>query len=151
MKAEKIEKYQSRYREAVQEKLGGEEVLAVGLFHRTGSYGAMALEQVSGLASMAASALGKKKAGGMPQNLILAVTAQRLHAFGYSPKGTKIKVKDEEAVWDRSDVQLSTEGKSLTQRITISSPTEGEKVELDTSKLGGPDFNRELYDLLGSA
>ena len=148
MKQEKIDKYQARYREAVQKKIPGEEVLAIGLFHRTGSYGAMAIAEVSGLASMASRALGKKKAGGMSQNVILAVTPEKLYAFGYSPKGTSIKVKDEEAVWDRSSVEIGTGDKSITQRLTISSPTEDEKVELDTSKMGGPEFNKELYDLL---
>ena len=62
------EKYQAQYKAAIDEKLPGEQVLATGIFFTSGSYGAMALSQVSGIAYMAARALGKKQAGGLSQN-----------------------------------------------------------------------------------
>ena len=150
MKPERVEKYQRRYREAVQQRLPGEEVLAVGIFYHTGSWGSAALAQVSGVAYLAARAIGKKRAGGMSQNVVLAVTPERLYAFGYTPRGTSIKVKDEEAVWERSAVEIELDRTSLTQRITIASPSEDERVQLDTSRMGGPEFNAAVYDLLSA-
>jgi len=150
MKPERVERYQRRYREVVQQRLPGEEVLAIGIFYHTGSWGSAALAQVSGIAYLAARAIGKKRAAGMSQNVILAVTSQRLYAFGYTPRGTSIKVKDEEAVWERSAVEIELDRTSLTQRITISSPSEDESVQLDTSRMGGPDFNAPVYELLSS-
>lgn len=142
MKPEKIEKYQRRYREAIQEHLPGEEVLAVGIYYRTGSWGAMAAAEASGLAYMVTRMMGKKRAGGLSQNVVLAVTDQHLYAFGYKPKGTSIKVTGEEASWDRSTVQVETGARTITDRIKITG--EDGSIELDTSKLGGPEFNAAL-------
>lgn len=142
MKQEKIDKYQRKYREAVQEHLPGEEVLAIGIYYRTGSWGAMAAAEASGLAYMVTRMVGKKRAGGLSQNIVLAVTPERLYAFGYKPRGTSIKVTGEEAAWDRDTVQVETGARTLTDRIKI---TSGDgSIELDTSKMGGPEFNAAL-------
>lgn len=142
MKPEKIEKYQRRYREAVQEHLPGEEVLAIGIYYRTGSWGAMAAAEASGLAYMATRLIGKRKAGGLSQNVVLAVTPEHLYAFGYKPKGTGLKVTGQEASWDRATVQVETGARTITDRIKITG--EDGSIELDTSKMGGPEFNAAL-------
>lgn len=143
-------KYQDRYRAAAQEKIADEEVLAVGIFYRTGSWGALGLAEASGIASMAARALGKKKAGGLSQNVLLVLTPERLRAFNYAPKGTSIKIKGEEAVWERGDVEIEVENTKITQRITITSPSEDERVVLDTTKGSGAEMNAPLLELLGA-
>lgn len=145
-----LSKYQERYKASVQEKVPGEQVLAVGVFYRTGSFGSAALAEVSGAAYMAARALGKKKAGGLSQNVLLAATPERIYAFSYAPRGTSIKVKGEEAVWNRADLEVEIENTNLTQRITISSPSEDERVTLDSSKGSGIEMNLPLLELLGA-
>lgn len=143
-------KYQLKYRETAQRKLGGEEVLAVGMFYRTGTLGSLPLAEVSGVAYLASRAIGKKKAGGLSQNVLLVLTPDRLYAFNYAPKGTSIKIKGEEAVWERSAVGIEVENTSLTQRITISSPSEDERVVLDSNRRSGARMNGPLLELLGA-
>jgi hypothetical protein len=145
----KMAEYQRRYVAAVQEKLPGEEVLAVGAFYTTGSMGAAALSHASGAAAMAARAIGKKKAGGLSQNIVLAATPEHLYAFKYAPRGKSIKVKGEEAVWKRAEIEVEGEDTSVTHRITISSPSEGERVVLDTTRGPGRELAAPLLDLLG--
>lgn len=143
-------KYQERYKAAVQEKLPGEEVLAVGMFYRSGTWGSAALAEFSGVAHLAARAIGKKKAGGLSQNVIIAATPERIYAFNYAPRGTSIKVKGEEAVWNRAEIEVALENTKITQRITIESPGEEERVVLDTNKGSGVEMNLPLFELLGA-
>lgn len=121
-------------------------LVAYGACFRTGSYGGMAAMQVSGLAGLLTSMAGKKKAGGLPQNFLLAVTGTKVHAFKYRPKGFAIKVGDEVAVWERSAIVTSAERTSMTTRVTLESPSEGERIVFDTGKLGISD---DLLDALG--
>src|SRR3954452_2515196 len=67
-------------RSRVEEKTGAP-VLAFSTFYRTGSWGSIGADQISGLAGTAIRLIGKRKAGGLPQSFILALTADRLHAF----------------------------------------------------------------------
>lgn len=121
-------------------------LVAYGACFRTGSYGGMAATKASPLAGMLMGMAGKKKAGGLPQNFILAVTETKVHAFKYRPKGWKLKLGDEVAVWDRSAVQATAQRTSMTTRVTLESPSEGERIVFDTGRQGIGD---ELLSALG--
>jgi hypothetical protein len=140
--------YRVKYRESVEPHLDGE-VLAVGAFRPTGAgtkYGISKL-QVGALAYGAAHMMGKKKAGGLPGQFLLAVTPTELHAFKYKTKRNGVEVKEEVASWDRSDLTASTERLKTTTRLTLELP-EGEKIVCDQEGLGhnpwADDVIREL-------
>jgi hypothetical protein len=134
-------------RHRVEERTGAP-VLAFSTFYRTGSWGSMGADQISGLAGTAIRMIGKRKAGGLPQSFILAVTADRLHAFAYKPRRNVIEVGNEVACWDRAAIRVSVEETAMTMRMTIESPADGNKVVCDTGKA---EITDELLAQLGVA
>jgi hypothetical protein len=145
---EVAEEYRTKYRESVQPHVD-DEVLAVGPFRPTGAGTKMGISklQVGALAYGAAHMAGKKKAGGLPGQFLLAVTPSKLHAFKYKTKRNGVEVKEEVASWDRTGIQASTERLQTTTRLTLEFP-EGEKIVCDEEGLGdnpwGDDVIREL-------
>ena len=103
------EEWRGKYKACVQPHCNGE-VLAVGAFRPTGAGTKMAISkmQVGALAYGAASMLGKKKAGGLPGQFMLAVTPERLYAFKYKAGRNGITVKEESACWDRAGLKAGT-------------------------------------------
>jgi hypothetical protein len=74
--------------------------------------------------------LRKKKAGGLPDKVMLAVTPDRLYAFKLNV-GRSYKLGDEVAVWDRPALRISADrGSSGMTALTIESPAEDEKATL---------------------
>ena len=72
--------------------------------------------QLGGIVYAGIKLLNKKKAGGLPERVMLAVTPTKLYAFNLGFKGRDYKLKDEAAVWDRAGLQVSTERKSADDR-----------------------------------
>ncbi len=151
MDAEKVEKYQRRWCESVQSKVS-EPVLAVGIFNRRGSWAAAGLQYVSGAAALTQFGRSNRRAPGLPDKFLLAVTPTKVHAFGFRPAGTKIKVKDEHAVWDRAALRVAEGEGKVTDRLVLEPTGEGGKgdggrVEVESSKWGG-DVNKPVVHLL---
>lgn len=149
--SDRYEKYRVRYLETVSEKLS-QPAQAVGVFTRPGSMGTMLAGKVSPLAAMVMNSRGKDRAGGLPLNVVLGVTADKIYVFPYKPKGFGIKLKDPVAVWDRAEVRVERlkEG-ALANRLRFNLPG-GESIELDSTKMPGSssDFNAPLIDLLAA-
>jgi len=133
MNDEQRAEWTRKYNESVAEKLD-EEVLATGAFRRTGAGTRMVMGKahVGAIPYAIASLIGKRKAGGLPSSFLLAVTPNKVHAFGYKPTGRGFKVKDEVGVWDRTALRVTTEDMRTATRLTIESPAEEEKVVCDT-------------------
>ena len=145
---EVAEEYKGKFREAVQPQLDGE-VLAVGTFRTTGAgtkYGISKL-QVGALAYGAASAMGKKKAGGLPSSFLLAVTPDKLHAFKYKMKRNAVEAKEEVASWDRSGLEVGTEKLKTTTRVTLEWP-DGDKIVCDQDGMGDNPWADEVVSQL---
>jgi hypothetical protein len=117
----------------VQEKMD-EPVLAWSLFHRTGSYGAMAASHVLPIAATVINLIGKKRAGGLPPRLLLAVTPTKVRAYKFGQRRSGLRVGDELAVWDRADLRVTASEAALTMRVTLESAGEAERVVCDTGK-----------------
>ncbi len=150
--SDRNEKYRQKYAEQVSAKIG-EPVVAVGIFSRPGSMGTMMLTQVSGLASMVSSRSNKAKTGGMPMNVVLGVTADKLYVFGYKPRGVKLKLSDPIAVWNRSDVRAEVVGQgTMATRVRFHLPG-GDAIELDSNRMPGSsnDFNTPVVQALSAA
>jgi hypothetical protein len=145
------QEYLERIQPRVQAKVD-EPVLAWSLFYRTGSMGAMAASYVSPLAGSAIRLVGKKRAGGLPERFMLVVTATSIRAFSFKFKRSGLDVRDELAVWNRAGTRVSFAETAMTMRLTIESPSEGEKVVCDTGKAEVTDnFLRALGALAEAA
>ena len=145
---EVAEEWRGKYKASVQPHVDGE-VLAVGAFRPTGAGTKMAISkmQVGALAYGAASLMGKKKAGGLPGQFLLAVTPERLYAFKYKPGRNGVTVKEEAACWDRAGLKVAMDDRQTTTRVTLEL-ADGQKVVCDQEGLGdnpwADDVVREL-------
>ncbi len=145
---EVAEEWRAKYRSSVEPHVDGE-VLAVGAFRPTGAGTKYAISktQVGALAYGATHLIGKKKAGGLPGQFMLAVTPDKLYAFKYKPGRSGVKIKEESAVWDRDGLEVATERLQTTTRMTLEWP-DGEKIVCDQEGLGdnpwADDVIREL-------
>jgi hypothetical protein len=130
------EEYRGKFRAEI-EPLVDEDVLAVGTFRATGSGTKYAISktQAGALAYGAASLMGKKKAGGLPGQFLLAVTPTKLHAFKYKMKRNGPEAKDEVAVWDRSGLEVRTERLQTTTRVALEWP-DGDTIVCDQDGMG---------------
>jgi hypothetical protein len=146
---EVAEEYRGKFRDAVQPQVD-EEVLAVGTFRATGSGTKYAISktQAGALAYGAASLMGKKRAGGLPGQFLLAVTPTKLHAFKYKMKRNGVALKDKAADWDRAGLEVSAERLQTTTRVTFEWSADGEKIVCDQDGMGdnpwADDVVREL-------
>ena len=134
---EVAEEYRGKFRDAVRPHVD-EDVLAVGTFRTTGSGTKYAISktQAGALAYGAAGLMGKKRAGGLPGQFLLAVTPTRLYAFKYKMRRKGPEVKEEAAVWDRTGLDVGTEGMQTTTRVTLSWPGDGDKIVCDQDGMG---------------
>jgi hypothetical protein len=91
--------------------------------------------------------MGKKRAGGLPGQFLLAVTPDKLYAFKYKPGRTGVKIKEEAACWDRTGLKAGADRRQTTTRVTLEWP-DGEKIVCDQEGLGdnpwADDVIREL-------
>jgi hypothetical protein len=131
MKEEDVEPFRRQLHEAVRDHVNGEELLAAGAFRRGGASGSYAASKAGGGLVYAAVGLArKKKAGGLPQRVLLAVTPDHLYAFELKFKGRSYTAKREVALWQRPGLRIgSKQSMGLTQ-LAIESPAEGEKATL---------------------
>jgi hypothetical protein len=133
MDANKRAELERKYRDALQPKLD-EPVLAGGLFYRTAGFAAMAMGPFSGLAALIARSMGKRRAGGLPNQFVIAVTPTRVHAFKCSTAYDNLKIKDELAVWSRAGLTVTAEETAVNTKVVIESPVGGERVVCSTGK-----------------
>jgi len=131
--AEDQRKWIAENQPKVQEKLA-EPIVSYSVFQRSGGFTRLAVGKASPLASLAMGAAAKKKAAGLPNTFILALTPTKLHAFAYRQGWGGLKVRDELAVWDRAAIRTTVEPKQMTVRLVIESPSEGERVECEATK-----------------
>ena len=146
------EKYRVKYLEQVSAHIG-QPVEAVGIFSRPGAMGSMFLGKVSPLAAIIKNRSAKGRAGGLPQNVVMGVTADKVFLFGYKPRGTGLKLGDPIGVFERSAMRAEVVNQgALANRIRFHLPT-GDSIELDSNRMPGSssDFNAPVVDALAAA
>jgi hypothetical protein len=79
--------------------------------------------QLGGLVYAGVKLLDKKKAGGLPERVMLVVTPTRLYALKFGFKGRDYKIKEEAGVWERAGLKVSTERRPGMTALTIESPS----------------------------
>jgi|EndMetStandDraft_7_1072992.scaffolds.fasta_scaffold147020_3 hypothetical protein len=146
------EKYRQKYIADVSAHIG-QPVEAVGIFSRPGSMGSVLTSQFSPLAAMIKNRASAGKAGGLPQNVVIGVTADKVFVFGYKPRGTSLKLKDPIGVFERSGMRAEVVGQgSFATRVRFTLPT-GDTIELDSNRMPGSssDFNAPVVQALAPA
>ena len=137
-------KWKKTYLDEVQPHVD-EPIEVIGALSRAGGMTRLGVGKISPLASIAMGSKAKKASGNLPNNVVAAVTATKVHLFDYAQKRSSIKVKSEVATWDRCSVRITTEDKATAVRVNVEFP-EGEAIQLEAVK--GMGFNDELIGLL---
>jgi len=146
-----LAEYRQKLIDEVTPHCGSEPVEAVGLFRRGGAAATFVASKLGGGLPYAAVALAKKKrSGGMPERVILAVTPTKVHAFSWKMRGRNYRVKKEVAVWDRGGLRCSTAKAGTMTALTIESPAEGEKVRLVGGGIQDDPWSQEVMQVLGA-
>jgi hypothetical protein len=150
--ADRNDKYRQKYIADVSAHIG-EPVQAVGIFSRPGAMNSLFLGKLSPMAGSIKNQSSRGKAGGLPQNVVIAVTADRVFVFGYKPRGTSLKLKDPIGVFERRGMRAEVVSQgSLANRIRFHLPN-GDSIELDSNKMPGSssDFNAPVIEALALA
>jgi hypothetical protein len=111
-----------------------EPILAASVFATVGAMASMGVGLVSPLAGALMRRAGKKKAGGLPFNVSVVVTATKVHIFAVKPSRGKMVPKSLQETWDRRQITVRTEDKAMATRVTIEFPHEGRQIQLDATK-----------------
>ncbi len=139
-----------KFRDLVAPHVNGEEVISAAAFRRGGASASMVASkaQLGGIVYAGIKMLNKKKAGGLPERVMLVVTPDKLYALNFGFKGRDYKIKGEAAVWDRAGLKISSERKTGMTALTIESPTEGEKATLVGVGVKDDPISQELIGVL---
>ncbi len=131
MSEDQVAEWRQQCRDLVADRVNGEEVVAAAGFRQGGATASYAASkaQLGGLVYAGVKMLRKKKAGGLPDKVMLAVTPNRLYAFKLSV-GRSYKLGDEVAVWERPALTIGADRSGGMTALTIDSPAEGEKANL---------------------
>ena len=149
MTPDQVVEWRQKQRDMVTPHVNGEEVLAAAAFRRGGASASMVASkaQMGGLVYAGIKMLRKKKAGGLPDKVMLAVTPSRLYAFKLSV-GRDYKLGDEVAVWERPGLRIGTDSSGGMTALTIGSPAEGEKATLVGISVKDDPVSQELMGVL---
>jgi hypothetical protein len=132
MSDEAAAEFGQKLRDLVAAEVNGEELVSAAAFRRGGASASMVASkaQLGGIVYAGIKMFNKKKAGGLPERVVLALTPDRLYAFNLGFKGRDYKLKGEARVWERAGLTVSSEQRSGMTAVTIESPAEGEKATL---------------------
>ena len=83
---------------------------------------------------MVSRSIGKHRAGGLPNQFLLAVTPTRVHAFKCSTAYGNVKAKDELAVWERAGLTVTAEETVGQHEGGDRAPGPGERLVCSTGK-----------------
>ena len=153
MSDDQVVEWRQKCRDLVGPHVNGEEVVSAAAFRRGGAAASMIADkaQLGGIVYAGLKMMRKKKAGGLPERVMLAVTPDRLYAFKLGFKGRDYKIGDEAAVWDRAGLRIGTELKSGMTAVTIESPSEEEKATLVGVGVKDDPLSQELIQVLQGA
>jgi hypothetical protein len=152
MSPDQVAEWRRQCLELVESRVNGEEVLAAAGFRQGGASAnyVASKAQMGGLVYAGIKMLRKKKAGGLPDKVMLAVTPDKLYAFKLNV-GRGYKLGDEVALWERAGLKISTDAGSGMTALTIESPAEGEKAILVGISVKDDPVSQELIGVLQGA
>jgi hypothetical protein len=146
-----VQQYTEMYRSAAQSAVPNEQVLCIGILSRPGAMKSALVGQASPLVGMIMRSKSKKKAGGFPLNVLMAVTPTRLISFEFKPRSNRVKIKRLVVEWPRPMVRVAAgEERKLSRQMFFGFP-DGTSMELEGGRgFGRYDaFNDPFYAALG--
>jgi hypothetical protein len=149
MSPDQVAEWRQQCRELVESRVDGEEVLAAAGF-RQGGAGAnyvASKAQMGGLVYAGIKMIRKKKAGGLPDKVMLAVTPKKLYAFKLGV-GRGYKLGDEVGLWERAGLKVGADASGGMTALTIESPASGEKATLVGISVKDDPVSQELIGVL---
>jgi hypothetical protein len=149
MSEKQVREWREKCRELVRPRVGGEEVVAAAAFRQGGATAnyVASKAQLGGAVYAGIKMLRKKKAGGLPDKVMIAVTPAKVYAFKLKV-GRDYKLGDEVAVWDRGGIVAGTDRSGGMTALTIESPSEGETVTLVGISVKDDPVSQELMGVL---
>lgn len=153
MSPEQVVEWRQKIQDLAAPHVHGEEVVAAAPFRRGGATASMVASKVpvGGIVYAGIKMMRKKKAGGLPERVMLVLTPTKLYALNFGFKGRDYKIKEEVAVWERAGLRISTELKTGMTALTIESPAEGEKATLVGVGVKDDPLSQELIGILQGA
>lgn len=139
-----VEMVNSAAREHVPEPL-----VAAGILQPAGTLGTFGVSQLSPAAAMFKARKENKAAGGLAKQsvlantktVLLALTADKLYAFGVKQRRSGWKVQEQKGVWDRADLKFETAPGRMTTKVVVDVVSSGEHYELEATTAGGSGIN----------
>ncbi len=152
MSPDQVAEWRRQCQELVAPRIAGEEVLAAAGFRQGGASAnyVASKAQLGGAVYAGIKMLRKKKAGGLPEKVMLAVTPQRLYAFKLSV-GRGHKLGEEVGSWERAGLKVSSDASGGMTALTIESPASGEKATLVGISVKDDPVSQELIGVLQGA
>ena len=148
----RAEKLIEGYKRQLGEKLGSP-VAEIGIYSRPGGMSTALAFAFSDGVGMLGTSEGKKASGGLPMNVIMALTASELAVFEYKAKGMggTLKLGDALLRSPRAGVRAEITGQGSTSARLRFTRSDGGSFELDANKLPGMDieWNLRLVAALG--
>src|SRR3954451_13472583 len=153
MDSDKVAEWGPKFRDLAEPHTNGEAVIAAAMFRRGGSSATYIADKGGlGFAVRAGVKLfNKSQAGGLPQQMLLAVTEHSLYAFDFKWKKGGYVVKEEAAHWDRAALRLSTDRKMGMTSLTIESPADGEKATVFGAGMSDDPLSQAVIETLMGA
>ncbi|HET7484987.1 MAG TPA: hypothetical protein VFJ64_06365 [Solirubrobacterales bacterium] len=149
MSADQVEKWRRQCLELVESRVNSEEVLAAAGFRQGGASAnyVASKAQMGGLVYAGIKMMRKKRAGGLPDKVMLAVTPDKLYAFKLSV-GRGYKLGDEVGLWERAGLRIGADASGGMTALTIESPADGEKATLVGISVKDDPVSQELIGVL---
>jgi len=152
MSEDQVAEWRRQCLDLVASRVNGEEVLAAAGFRQGGASAnyVASKAQLGGAVYAGIKMLRKKKAGGLPDKVMLAATPEKLYAFKLSV-GRSYKLGDEVGLWERAGLKVSSDASGGMTSLTIESPTDGDKATLVGISVKDDPVSLELIDVLRGA
>lgn len=125
-------------------------VQAVGFVQPAGTWGAAGLMQLSPLAGILKQKGANKNAGELNtrgamfksnRQTLIVLTAEKMYAFESKNGWGGIKLMDQLAEWDRSDVAVDISDGKVSKKLTVDHAPTGGHYELEVTTVGTRGFN----------
>lgn len=152
MSEAQVAEWRQQCRDLVAGSVNGEEVVAAAGFRQGGASAnyVASKAQMGGLVYAGIKALRKRKAGGLPDKVMLAVTPNRVYAFKLGFRGRDHKLGDEVGAWERAGLRASADRAGTMTSLTLET-AEGEKATLVGIGVKDDPVSQELIAALEGA